>query len=139
MGQSEMKKFISLLTLANLGDDKPIELIHLSLVRAKFYELIGQAKLRADNPHTAFLVELFSLLDALLDQTMPVIVEKLPVNENIKSALCGDESELRQFLALIMAFEAGNWNEIDIIAKRLSIDLEKTQALYNESLKWALQ
>lgn len=138
MGQTEVKKFISLLTLANLGDDKPIELIHLSLVRAKFCELIGQVKLRADNPHTAFLVGLFSLLDALLDQTMPVIVEKLPVNEDIKSALCGDESELRQFLALIMAFEAGNWNEIDIIAKRLSIDLEKTQALYNESLKWGI-
>ncbi|WP_293745810.1 EAL domain-containing protein [uncultured Paraglaciecola sp.] len=138
MGQVEVKKFIALLALANLGDNKPVELIHLSLVRAKFCELIGQAKSLENNPPTGFLIGLFSLLDALLDQPMEGIVEKLPIGENIKAALCGDENELKPFLALIRAFEAGYWNGVAKISKQLSLDLKMTQAFYNESLKWGI-
>ena len=138
MGQVEVKKFIALLALANLGDNKPVELIHLSLVRAKFCDLIGQARSLSNNPPTGFLVGLFSLLDALLDQPMQGIVDKLPIGENIKSALCGNENELKQFLALIRAFESGYWKGVENISKQLSLDLKMTQAFYNESLKWGI-
>jgi EAL and modified HD-GYP domain-containing signal transduction protein len=138
MGQVEVKKFIALLALANLGDNKPVELIHLSLVRAKFCDLMGQAKSLSNNPPTGFLVGLFSLLDSLLDQPMQGIVEKLPIGADIKAALCGDESQLRQFLALINAFERGYWQGVANISKQLSVDLRMTQAFYNESLKWGI-
>jgi EAL and modified HD-GYP domain-containing signal transduction protein len=138
MGQVEVKKFIALLALANLGDNKPFELIHLSLIRAKFCDLMGQAKSLSNNPPTGFILGLFSLLDALLDQPMEDIVEKLPIGGNIKAALCGDESELRQFLSLIRAFEAGYWKGVANISKQLSLDLKMTQAFYNESLKWGI-
>ena len=138
MGQVEVKKFIALLALANLGDNKPVELIHLSLIRAKFCDLMGQAKSLSNNPPTGFLVGLFSLLDSLLDQPMQDIVEKLPIGENVKAALCGDENELRQFLALIKAFESGYWVGVAKISNQLSLDLRMTQAFYNESLKWGI-
>jgi EAL and modified HD-GYP domain-containing signal transduction protein len=138
MGQAEVKKFIALLALANLGDSKPVELLHLSLIRAKFCELIAQAKAMSDNPPTGFLVGLFSLLDALLDQPMQGIVEKLPIGEEIKSALCGHENQLRKFLALIRAFEMGHWKGVTDISAYLSLDTRMTQAFYNESLKWGI-
>jgi EAL and modified HD-GYP domain-containing signal transduction protein len=138
MGQVEVKKFIALLALANVGDSKPVELLHLSLIRAKFCDLIGQAKSLSNNPPTGFLVGLFSLLDALLDQPMQNIVEKLPIGEDIKAALCGDENELKQFLALIRAFESGYWKGVATISKQLSLDLNMTHAFYNESLKWGI-
>jgi EAL and modified HD-GYP domain-containing signal transduction protein len=138
MGQVEVKKFIALLALANLGDNKPVELIHLSLVRAKFCDLIGQAKSLSNNPPTGFLVGLFSLLDSLLDQPMQGIVEKLPIGKDIKAALCGDENELRQFLALIRAFERGYWKGVVNISNQLSLDVRMSQAFYNESLKWGI-
>jgi len=138
MGQVEVKKFIALLALANLGDNKPVELIHLSLIRAKFCDLIGQAKSLNNNPPTGFLVGLFSLLDALLDQPMEDIIDKLPIDENIKTALCGGENEFKQFLSLIGAFEVGHWKGVANISKQLSLDLKVTQACYNESLKWGI-
>lgn len=138
MGQIEVKKFIALLALANLGDNKPVELLHVSLVRAKFCDLIGQAKSLSNNPPTGFLLGLFSLLDALLDQPMQSIVEKLPIGEDIKAALCGDENELKQFLALIRAFESGYWKGVATISGKLSLDLNMTHAFYNESLKWGI-
>jgi EAL and modified HD-GYP domain-containing signal transduction protein len=138
MGQIEVKKFIALLALANVGDNKPVELLHLSLVRAKFCDLIGQARSLSNNPPTGFLVGLFSLLDALLDQPMQSIVEKLPIGEDIKAALCGDENELKQFLVLIRAFESGYWQGVAIISKHLSLDVKMTHAFYNQSLKWGI-
>jgi EAL and modified HD-GYP domain-containing signal transduction protein len=136
MGQVEVKKFIALLALANLGDNKPLELIHLSLIRAKFCELVAEAKFLNNNPPVGFLVGLFSLLDALLDQPMEEIVEKLPIDESIKQALCGKENELKPFLALIKAFEVGYWGRVVTVSEQLSLDVKLTQAFYNESLKW---
>lgn len=138
MGQVEVKKFIALLSLANLGDNKPLELIHLSIIRAKFCELVGVAKSLTNNPPTGFLVGLFSLLDALLDQPMEEIVEKLPIGQNIKAALCGEENELKLFLALVRAFEVGYWDRVATLSRQLSLDVKMTQAFYNESLKWGI-
>ena len=138
MGQVEVKKFVALLALANLGDSKPVELLHLSLVRAKFCDLMAQSKSMSDNPPKGFLVGLFSLLDALLDQPMLSVVEKLPLSEDVKDALCGHENELKKFLSLIRAFERGYWKGVSNISEQLSIDLKMTQAFYNESLKWGI-
>lgn len=138
MGQVEVKKFVALLALANLGDSKPVELIHLSLVRAKFCDLMAQSRSMSDNPPKGFLVGLFSLLDALLDQPMLSVVEKLPISEDVKGALCGEENELKKFLSLIRAFEKGYWKGVANISEQLSIDLKMTQAFYNESLKWGI-
>jgi c-di-GMP-related signal transduction protein len=66
------------------------------------------------------------------------IVEKLPIGEDIKAALCGDENELKQFLVLIRAFESANWQGVATISKQLSLDLKMTQSFYNESLKWCI-
>jgi EAL and modified HD-GYP domain-containing signal transduction protein len=92
----------------------------------------------SDNPPKGFLVGLFSLLDALLDQPMLSVVEKLPISEDVKGALCGEENELKKFLSLIRAFEKGYWKGVANISEQLSIDLKMTQAFYNESLKWGI-
>lgn len=81
---------------------------------------------------------LFSLLDALLDQPMHEIVDKLPIGQDIKDALCGGGNELQYFLALIRAFEMGHWKGVDNISKRLLLEVRMTQAFYNESIKWGL-
>lgn len=138
MGQVEVKKFVALLALANLGDTKPVELIHLSLVRAKFCDLLAKSRRMSDNPPTGFLTGLFSLLDALLDQPMSSIVDKLPIGDNIKGALCGEENELKKFLSLIRSFERGYWKGVANLSEQLSIDLKMSQAFYNESLKWGI-
>lgn len=39
MGEVEIKKFIVLLSLINLGDEKLLEIIYMFLVRVKFFDL----------------------------------------------------------------------------------------------------
>jgi EAL and modified HD-GYP domain-containing signal transduction protein len=136
MGEVEIKKFIALLALANLSDDKPSELIHLSLVRAKFCDLVGVEKKLGSNPPLGFLVGLFSLLDALLDQDMKTLVEKLPLVDEVKVALCGGQNDLSMYLLLVKAFESGNWLKVIRIAKILEVDQKRLHSLFNEAIVW---
>jgi EAL and modified HD-GYP domain-containing signal transduction protein len=136
MGEVEIKKFIALLALANLSDDKPLELLHLSLVRAKFCDLLGTEKNIGSNPPTAFLVGLFSMLDALLDQQMEYLIEKLPLVDEVKEALCGGQNDLSMFLMLVKAFESGNWLKVIRISKILEVDQKLLHSLFNEAILW---
>jgi EAL and modified HD-GYP domain-containing signal transduction protein len=136
MGEVEIKKFIALLALANLSDNKPLELLHLSLVRAKFCDLLGNEKNIGSNPPTAFLVGLFSMLDAILDQKMEVLVKKLPIVDEVKEALCGEQNNLFLCLALVKAFESGNWLKVIRISKILEIEQKLLHSLFNEAILW---
>jgi EAL and modified HD-GYP domain-containing signal transduction protein len=136
MGEVEIKKFIALLALANLSDDKPLELLHLSLVRAKFCDLVGAEKNIGSNPPTAFLVGLFSMLDALLDQDMESLIEKLPLVDEVKEALCGGQNDLSVYLMLVRAFESGNWLKVIRISKILEIEQKLLHSLFNEAILW---
>lgn len=136
MGEVEVKKFIALLALANLSDDKPMELMHMSLVRAKFCDLIAQEKKVGDNPPTGFMVGLFSLLDALLDQEMKELVAKMPIVDEVKYALCGGQNDFYLYLILAKAFESATWMKVKKIADMISIDQKRLHALFNQSILW---
>lgn len=136
MGEVEVKKFIALLALANLGDSKPPELVHLSLVRARFCELAATAKKESDNPPKGFLVGLFSLLDALLDQQMADLMNKIPISDELKSALCGMQNNLLNYLALARAFENGDWRRVKLLSQKIELDQRTLHSFYNESIKW---
>lgn len=136
MGEVEIKKFIALLALANLSDDKPLELLHLSLVRAKFCDLVAHEKKMGDNPPTGFMVGLFSLLDALMDQSMKEIVMQMPIVDEVKFALCGGQNDYALYLMLARAFESATWLKVKKIADLLELDQKRLHALFNESILW---
>jgi EAL and modified HD-GYP domain-containing signal transduction protein len=136
MGEIELRKFISLIVLANLGDDKPIELIHLSLVRAKFCDSLAQAKAIGDKPPEGFLVGLFSLLDALLDQDMQAILKKLPLSESILAALRGEDGVLKNYLFMVKALESASWIRVKNVAKALDMDQRLIHSLFNDAIVW---
>lgn len=136
MGEVEIKKFIALLSLANLSDDKPIELIHLSLVRAKFFDLLSQKRKQNQNPPMGFLVGLFSLLDALLDQSMPDVLAQLPLIDEVKEALLGNNEEFCAYISVVKAFESAIWLTIIKQSRALGIDQKELHSLYNQAIVW---
>ncbi|MFT6899635.1 MAG: EAL and modified HD-GYP domain-containing signal transduction protein [Paraglaciecola sp.] len=136
MGAVEVKKFIALLALANVAEDKPHELAHMSLVRAKFCELISMPRATPNAPPCGFLVGLFSLLDTLLEQPMQDLMAKLPLNEALSTALCGEENYLKDYLKLVYAFENGRWDEIAQASANLEIDQDVLFGIHKESVSW---
>ncbi|QJR81448.1 EAL domain-containing protein [Alteromonas pelagimontana] len=136
MGEVEIKKFIAVLSLANLGDDKPLELIHMSLVRAKFFDLLSQERRLNTDPPIGFLVGLFSLLDALLDQDMPNILKQLPLVDSVNDALLGKSAEFNHYLTLARAFEGALWLNVIKQSRELAIDQKQLHSLYNQAIMW---
>ncbi|MFT5276811.1 MAG: EAL and modified HD-GYP domain-containing signal transduction protein [Glaciecola sp.] len=139
MGHIEIKKFIALLALANMRGEKPTELIIQSLVRARFCSLISIELELPENPPTSFLLGLFSMLDALLDQPMESLVNKLPVGEELSDALCKKniDSTMGLQMRVCYAFEEANWDEIDYVALQFDISGERLYTLYYEAMHWA--
>ncbi|AEF05377.1 EAL and HDOD domain-containing protein [Alteromonas naphthalenivorans] len=136
MGEVEVKKFIALLSLTNLGDDKPLEIIHMSLVRAKFFDLLSAKRGLKANPPIGFLVGLFSLLDALLDQSIDDVLKQLPLSEEINDAILGKTAEFNSYMGLVRAFEGALWMNVIKQAKVLDIDQKQLHILYNQAIVW---
>nr|WP_297350008.1 HDOD domain-containing protein [uncultured Glaciecola sp.] len=137
LGEVEVKKFIALLSIASLNDEKPEELLQVSLVRAKFCELLEIHKHGKNKAMSAFIVGLFSLLDTILDGEMASILEKLPISADIKQALLGIDGDYTQHLKTAKAFEAGLWGKIVTQAESLDISQKELHGIFNDSIRWS--
>jgi len=137
LGQQEIKKFISVVTTAELASDKPAELIKASIIRARFCELIGQ-ETSTDIPHSElFIIGLFSLIDAILDNDMDAIMNHLPLSDSIKETLVQKKGDGLMILKLVISYESADWKGFAEMSGKLGLDAEKIPYHYLEALSWA--
>jgi EAL and modified HD-GYP domain-containing signal transduction protein len=111
LGLTEFTKWV---TLVGLGEAsyKPPEVLITALIRAKTCELVANGKNEsAPSGGTAFMVGLFSLLDAMLDQPLDVILKDLPVSDSLKNALLEQTGYEGEILAAVLDYERGLWPE----------------------------
>ena len=134
IGELELKKCIALLSLSDLSEGKCAEIMRLSLIRAKFCE---QISVNRQNPPKAFLTGLLSLIDGILDHDLHLVLEALPVHEDIKVALRQEESQLTQYLILATAVEKGLWQDCQTILTELSVDMFYCFNNYQQAIEWA--
>ncbi len=136
LGMKEVRRFISLIAMAQLVSGKPDELIRASLIRARLCENLGKEAI-GKNGSELFTLGLFSFIDAILDDEMGNIMEDLPLSENIKKALTGGGGELADYLALVSCYETGDWEKVAILAAKIGLNEEKTPELYMDAVAWA--
>ena len=111
LGIAEFQKWV---TLVGLGEAsyKPHEVLVTALIRAKTCELVASGNKDAPSAAgSAFMVGLFSLLDAMLDQPLDVILKDLPVSEVLRSALLDHAGYEGAILAAVMEHERGIFPE----------------------------
>jgi EAL and modified HD-GYP domain-containing signal transduction protein len=137
MGEGELKKFIALLALANLNEDGPSELLHMSIVRARFCDQLAALMGESDNPPAAFLTGLFSLVDALLEQPLEQLLDDLPILPEIKAALLSYQGQLGLYLQLTKAFENGEWDSQQQLTNKLGAQLHDLYLIYLDAVTWA--
>ena len=77
LGVKEVRRFISLIAMAQLVSGKPDELIRASLIRARLCENLGKEAVGKDGSEL-FTLGLFSFIDAILNDEMGNIMEDLP-------------------------------------------------------------
>lgn len=137
LGSGGMRRWVTLISLQTFSEDKPPELFTISLLRAKFCELIAHEIKRSDlTPDTGFLLGMFSLLDVLLSQPMEEVLKEVGLSSELNAALLGEDNILRHVLDLVIAYEQGDWDKVIACCRRENILVEHLQPCYDEVLKW---
>jgi len=115
---------------------KTRELSFTSVLRGRFMELAAEEHHSRLSPPGLFLLGLFSLLDALLDLPMPEIVASLPIDEELKEALCGEHNIHSDWLTLAACFETADWKLLDAYVETLGLDPALVAKCYHDALTW---
>ncbi|GHF89832.1 EAL and HDOD domain-containing protein [Thalassotalea marina] len=138
IGEADLKRFISLLALSNLSQNKCTEITRLSLVRAKFCELLSEKQaLQEEHQPKAFLTGLLSLVDGILDHDLEHVLEVLPLHVDIKSALLNQDNYLHQYLHLSQLVERGDWENASRFNIERGLPDECCFQSHQTALNWA--
>lgn len=132
LGLKTIREWLTVITLTDI-DDKPPELILLTLQRARMLQTLS--KVSGLNEDAGFTAGLFSSLDAIMDQPMDEVLEKLPLAEELTEALLTRGGSLGNLLETALNYERGDWQDIDP-NQPLSVELSNC---YLESLSWATE
>lgn len=137
LGLAELKKWMSLIVLSQIGSDTPEELVVNSIVRAKFCEMLADLTGLKQRKDDLFLMGLFSYIDTFLNRPMEEVLNELPIAADIKDALLGVQNPLRKLLDLIIMYEQGNWEAVSGITEALTLENSKILPNYLTAIKWA--
>jgi EAL and modified HD-GYP domain-containing signal transduction protein len=139
MGESEIRRFISLVAVADLAAHKPDELVRTACIRGKFCELLASVSPGPVTPHELFTLGVFSLIDAIVDQPMHVVMEELPLSSRIKQALTRRKGALMVHLLLVETYERGDWAHVGQLAGILDIEESTLPVLYHQACEWSFR
>ena len=129
--------FVSLAVASYVSDKKPKELYGLSLQRAQFCQRMSRYQAFEGHTEQAFMIGLFSLLDALLDLSLENLVEQLPLCKSIKVALLRREGPYGTLLALEESFEHADWQQIDEHCADLGLSVDQVKTELTEARRWS--
>lgn len=137
LGEDKLRVFVSLAVASYISTNKPAELYNLSLQRAQFCLLMSY-----DNPFQpyrdqAFLIGLFSVLDALLDLPLEDLVSQLPLNRAIKLALLERQGPYGDLLLLEECYERCDWHGMQQVCRKLNLSVDDVMPRINEAQRWS--
>ena len=136
LGQKEIVKWLYVVLLNDLKGENANELVKVSLQRARFCELICNANGYSGKAFSAYMAGLFSVMDAILNCPMEVIIKDLYISEEVKDGLTKEGNIINSILKLAISYEKGGWEETGEYAKKLNVDINSIPEIYLETLKW---
>ena len=131
VGIDRIRTWATLIIMAS-GKEQPIEILIMALVRAKMCEFLA-IKLGTATPEKYFTMGLISVLEALYETPMELILEKLPLPDDIREALLNSTGQMGIVLKSVKAYEQGEWMEL----KALHLNPSTIRELYLQAIDWA--
>lgn len=136
LGEKEIKKWVYLIMLNDMGRDRPDELTRLSLIRGRFAELIARQTRFRNKSDDIFLLGLFSLLDIILNKPMKVVLEDVKSPLPVREALLENKGEIADIYGIIINYEKGDWDQAMVYAEKLGLEASSIVLAYMDALRW---
>jgi c-di-GMP-related signal transduction protein len=135
LGEREVRRWLRLVATLSAGQNKPSDLVLSALVRARFCELLAPQVKHGESD--LFLVGLLSLMDAILELPMGVVLEGISVDSETKSVLLGQPGLLSPVYQLMLAQEAGNWQGVTTANTQLHLPDTVIAECHWKAMQWA--
>jgi c-di-GMP phosphodiesterase len=134
-GENAFRRIVSLAVLSEMNGDEPPEILHMSLVRARFCEIT--ASFCGQDAAEQYLLGMLSLVPAMLRLPMEELTPSLPLRAEICEALQGTLNEERSMLTWLECHERADWEACDAIAYANRLIPEQLMRCYADSVGWA--
>lgn len=136
LGEIEIKKWVTLIALQEMSMTNLGAPVVTSLVRGRFAELLAKKTRFKDKSGTLFLAGLFSMLDALLQRPLQLILEEIKAPIEIQELLLKGRGPYQDVGKLILAYEQGKWEDVELHARKLELESAAVCEAYLEALNW---
>ena len=137
LGEREVRRWVRLVVTLAAGQNKSSDLVLSALVRGRFCELLSPKIKHGESD--LFLLGLLSLMDSILDLPMTDVLEKVPLDQETKAVLLGEESYLRPLYQLMLAQESGDWQGSGVLSKSLKLTESEVAEVHWNAMQWARQ
>lgn len=137
LGINEMRRFVLMACLTSFDNVTNTEIYYLSLIRAKFCELVAERTSASNISNDAFMVGLFSLLDVILGLPLEELMEQIAVSPDVAKALQKNGGKLYPFVHLARLYEQRMWEEASDVAHEIGLPNSLVAELMNQAAKWA--
>jgi EAL and modified HD-GYP domain-containing signal transduction protein len=108
----------------------------LSLLRARFSEMLTAALGFGPHKSKLFLMGLLSCMDVLLGRPIGEILQDIPLGAEPKAALLGERNFHREIFDLVLSYEKTGWAAIFELAARLGMNPAQMSQIYAECVVW---
>jgi len=136
LGEESLKKWIAVLALRGIAEDKPLELVRLSLIRARFGELLSPGFHIKRNPQQVFMVGMLSLLHIALEMSKEQLLEDIPVSDDVRESLLTRTGIYSDLLRFYENYEYSNWDAVSQFVDENHLESSIVNDAYIASVKW---
>lgn len=131
IGLAKIKHWVTIMALAGI-DDKPTEIIELTLIRTKMCERLAEKMGRKASGSYA-IAGLFSTVDVLTDRPMEDILDELHLAHEINDALLKEEGEVGEVLKAVKLYERAEYSEL----KEMAMCIDIMTDCFMEAILWS--
>ena len=135
LGEREVRRWVRMVATLGAGQDKPSDLVLSAMVRARYCELLG-----SQIPHgqsDLFLVGLLSLMDAILEIPMGVVLEGISLDRETRAVLLGQKSQLDPLYRLMLSQELADWPKLSQLCAQLKLSESLATECHWKAMQWA--
>jgi len=137
LGLNRLFKWAALLMTTSSANDTPPAIGTTAVVRGRLMELLAIEVLSAEDYDNAFVVGVFSLLDAMLGMSMEAALASVSLPANVTDALLHRTGPLAPILELTEACETGDDATFARAATTLGLGSAQINWAHLQALAWA--
>ena len=136
LGMKKLFRWAAMLLTAARKDGTPSALGHMAVLRGRLMENLVGDLLSKEDADNAFVVGVFSLLDAMLGMPMDQALESLSLPEPVTDALLNDAGIFAPFLRMAKVCETNSEDEVNAAADSLAMTSHQVNMAHLEALVW---